>query len=90
MSDEGKAVLTLALTIVKTEEALAQRNLSAPRTVSPSDYRLLRHVCFVMFDSVILVHLAERQGVDWCCTSRLMCENLPINSEMFCTASSAK
>ncbi len=33
------------------------------------------HVGIVMFQAVIFVHLPERQGVDWCCTLRWMCEN---------------
>lgn len=52
-----------------------------------TDFWDVPHICIVMFDSVIPVHLAERLSVDWCCTSRLMCENPPINSEMYCTAS---
>ncbi len=81
MNCEGTAALFSPLQLLNCTwlRRLSNKEIfQQPRTVLPAKDSLFRHpqVGIVMFYPIILVHLAERQGVDWCCTFRLMCENL--------------
>lgn len=79
MNREGKVALfwpqqLLKLHLVeKKKKSFSNQGLFFLQRTVFSD---ILHVGIVMFYSVILVNLAERKGVDWRCTFRLMCENL--------------